>query len=723
MANALDPYSFCPCGSGKKLKFCCQDMATEMQRIHEMLEGGQRAAALEHIESLEKKFPDRAYLVTTKALLQSILGSDDKAAATLEDFLSRHPGHPVALAEQAVVTAARHGALAGIQPLQRAMEASSEALSGRVVAAVSRLGELLLMEGRVAAARGHFVLAYSLNPQDELSLQLLARFFASPNIPLVLKNEQALVPAPAGAEWAAEFDAAVTDARRGLWWRAADKLKSLSPKADAAPELWRNLAVLRSWLADNAGAITALRKYASLTADADDAVDAEALAQIYDGIADQDVIDELRAAVDLRNPDAANEAFASSKQFTPFRWESLEIDFGDQPPPRSAYFLLDRPLPATGVDIRREDIPRIVARLLIFGRQTDREARVEVFVRRTDLDLVKRNLAALLPADSLGSWPEQPEKIDEVPTAEAALSWSWRLPDDTPPAHIRELLEAARRDAVLNVWTQTPLTRFDGKTPAVAAGEETYRTSLAAAVLLIELSFSQASTTAVFDELRAKLKITQPQAPDPAAFGPLGVPYTRLHRLDAAKLTDDDLVMNFQRALQVVARQAVRKLGLEVVGRASLKGKIDLAGVYGHLADLEEASDEAIRYIDLARKEAEEQKQSTAPWDLEEVELRLRRGEPQEFGRLVEHIQSQHLREPGVAQALMQLLYQAGIIGQDGRPRNLPGGGVGVPGVSVPGAAMPSAPAESGGLWTPDAGSSTAPAGGGKSGLWVPGMD
>ncbi|MBA4020005.1 MAG: hypothetical protein C0483_22800 [Pirellula sp.] len=723
MANALDPYSYCPCGSGKKLKFCCQDLASEIQRIHEMLEGGQRAAALEYIESLEKKFPDRAYLVTTKALLQSILGSDDKAAATLEDFLSRHPGHPVALAEQAVVTAARHGALAGIQPLQRALEASTEAMSGRVVAAISRLGELLLMEGRVAAARGHFVLAYSLNPQDEMSLQLLARFFTSPNIPLVLKNEQALVPAPAGAEWAAEFDAAVADARRGLWWRAADKLKALMPKAESTPELWRNLAVLRSWLADNPGAITALRKLASLPVVWDDAVDAEALAQIYDGIADQDVIDELRATVDLRNLDTANEVFASNKQFTPFRWESLEIDFGDQPPPRAGYFLLDRPLPATGVDIRREDIPRIVARLLVFGRQTDREARLEVFVRRTELDLVKQNLASILPADALGAWPEQPEKIDEVPTAEAALSWSWRLPDDTPPAHIRALLEAARRNAVLNVWTQTPLSRFDGKTPAVAASEEKYRTSLAAAVLLIELSFSQASTTAVFDELRTKLNITQPAAPDPAEFGPLGVPYTRLHRLDVAKLSDDDLVMNFQRALQVVARQAVRKLGLEVVGRASLKGKIDLAGVYGHLADLEEASDEAIRYIDLARKAAEEQKQSTAPWDLEEVELRLRRGEPQEFGRLVEHIQSQHLREPGVAQALMQLLYQAGIVGQDGRPRNLPGGGVGVPGVSVPGAAIPSSPGDGGGLWTPDGGGSPAPAAGGKSGLWVPGMD
>jgi hypothetical protein len=225
-------------------------------------------------------------------------------------------------------------------------------------------------------------------------------------------------------------------------------------------------------------------------------------------------------------------------------------------------------------------------------------------------------------------------------------------------------------------------------------------------LLLIELSFSQASTTAVFDSY-ALLNIAQ-QAPRSGVWPARR--RTRGFTLDAAKLSDDDLVMNFQRALQVVARQAVRKLGLEVVGRASLKGKIDLAGVYGHLADLEEASDEAIRYIDLARKAAEEQKQSTAPWDLEEVELRLRRGEPQEFGRLVEHIQSQHLREPGVAQALMQLLYQAGIVGQDGRPRNLPGGGVGVPGVSVPGAAVPSSPGEGGGLWTPDGGTARRPA-------------
>ena len=29
----LNPYDPCPCGSGKKLKFCCQNIADEMERI------------------------------------------------------------------------------------------------------------------------------------------------------------------------------------------------------------------------------------------------------------------------------------------------------------------------------------------------------------------------------------------------------------------------------------------------------------------------------------------------------------------------------------------------------------------------------------------------------------------------------------------------------------------------------------------------------------------
>jgi tetratricopeptide (TPR) repeat protein len=702
---AIDPYAYCPCGSGKKVKFCCADLADDMERIQQMLEGGQRAAALEHIEKLEKTHPDNPYLVTTKALLQSVLGSVDKAAATLENFLGKQPNNAMALAEKSVVDAARHGAPAGIRPLQQALENSEEVLSHRVVSAVSRLGEILLAEGRLSAARGHFMLAYGMNPQDERSLEMLARFFSSPSIPLVLKNEQTISAATSGAPYAAEFDAAVEEARRGLWWRAADKFKQLIPKAETDPGLWRNLSVLRSWLDDMPGTVAALRKLATLEIPFDEAVEAEALAQLFDPTGDADVVEELRVNTDIKDFEKVVETLAADKRAAPFAWEALGIDFGDQPPPRAAYYLLDRPMPAGGVEIARADIPRIVARMLVFGRQTDREARVEAYLRRPELDAFKSGLASIV-GEAVAA-PGEPEKVDDIPAAEAALSWSWRLPDNTPQAHVRKLIEEQRSDALLNNWPNVKSVRFGNQSAAEAAGQPQYRIPVAAQVLLIELSFSQASTEQIFDELRGKLGLPIPATPDPKAYGPLGVPYSRLHRLNVESLSDEELVQSFQRALQVGARSAIRKLGLAVVARPSYKGKLDLAAVYGHLAAMEETGDEAIAHLESARKAAVEQKQSPAPWYLEELDLRMRRGEIQEFGRIVEVLQRSHLREPGVSQALMQILMEAGIIGPDGRPRAMPGA---------------AAPADAGGkLWTPDAPSAPAPAGGAtKSGLWVP---
>lgn len=715
--SQIDPYSYCPCGTGKKVKFCCPDLVSELGTIQNMLDGGQRAACLDYIEGLEKKFPDRASLVTTKALLQSILGQDAKAATTLENFLAKQPQNPVALAQMALIEAAKHGPLAGIRPLQQSLENAGEFISGRIIMSVARLGEMLLMQGQLAAARGHFMLAYSLNTEDDGSLQMLARFFASPQVPLILKNEQVLMPAPDGAAWKADFDAAVEEGRRGRWWRAADKMKSLTSTSGDSPVLWRNLAILRSWLADTPGTLAALRKLASLDIPVDDAVEAEALAQLLDPAGDADVVDELRLVFDIREFDKVVETLAADRRASAFNWETAGIDLGDRPPPRVAYYLLDRELPTTGVNIARTDIPQILARLLVFGRETDREARIEAYLRRTDLEAVKQALATLCGAAI--ATPAEPEKVDEIPTAEASLSWSWRLPEDVAQAHVRTLIEEQRRAAVLERWPMQTSARFGGRTAQDAAADPGLQRAVAAQVLLIELSFAQATTVALFDDLRKQLNLPIPAAPDVNTAGPVGVPYSRLHRIAPATLSDEQVVVYFQRALQVGARLAVRTLGTELVGRAGLKGKVNLAEVYGHLSHLEEMNDEAIQYLDLARKAAEEQKQSTAMWDLEEMELRLRRGEPQEFARLMDHVQQNHLREPGVAQALMQILYAAGIVGPDGRPTAGPGAASAESGLVMPGASAGGG--DSGKLWTPDAGAPAAPSGGAtKSGLWVP---
>ena len=47
-----------------------------------------------------------------------------------------------------------------------------------------------------------------------------------------------------------------------------------------------------------------------------------------------------------------------------------------EPPPKSAFYLFDRPLPESGQPQTAENVPNALGQLLLWGKQTDREARV-----------------------------------------------------------------------------------------------------------------------------------------------------------------------------------------------------------------------------------------------------------------------------------------------------------------------------------------------------------
>ena len=63
------PNDPCPCGSGKKVKFCCSaDIVDDLARVVRMMEGDQRAAALDTVEKLlakALKLPKSAVRVVT----------------------------------------------------------------------------------------------------------------------------------------------------------------------------------------------------------------------------------------------------------------------------------------------------------------------------------------------------------------------------------------------------------------------------------------------------------------------------------------------------------------------------------------------------------------------------------------------------------------------------------------------------------------------------------
>src|ERR1700738_1022386 len=51
VAMSPDPYASCPCGSGKKFKWCCQPIHAEIEKAFRQQENGQHEAALLTIRS------------------------------------------------------------------------------------------------------------------------------------------------------------------------------------------------------------------------------------------------------------------------------------------------------------------------------------------------------------------------------------------------------------------------------------------------------------------------------------------------------------------------------------------------------------------------------------------------------------------------------------------------------------------------------------------------
>ncbi len=111
------------------------------------------------------------------------------------------------------------------------------------------------------------------------------------------------------------------------------------------------------------------------------------------------------------------------------------------------YSLLDRPLPASGIEIAIDKIPQQLGQLLLFGKQTDRSARLELALFRPELPAAKRALNEILGDDIAVTSSEV--VIGHLGEIEHALSWHWRLPDDTPEELRYKLALEKRRATVL----------------------------------------------------------------------------------------------------------------------------------------------------------------------------------------------------------------------------------------------------------------------------------
>ncbi len=708
---SLDAYSFCPGGTGKRMKFCCKELLGDLQQIDRMVEGEQHLACLQHIERLEPNYPDRACLMAIKAQLLRAMERADELRKVVARFAETCPDNAIALAEAAMLLADDQRGRDAMQKLQQAIAASGQSIHVRIYDAMRSVAEALLAEGQLLAARSLLLYQLTLDQSDRGPVEAIMQLNASPSIPLLLKQDPPLETTVDNVPWKNDFDQAMQHVGDGHWQEAVERLEVLAAKAGDAPAVWRNLGALRAWLADMAGSAEALQRYAALDVPLEDAVEAEALARLIGEDPLGDESDVLSVVYPLKDFERAQAALGASPLAIAIPPQLFAMSREEGPRPKAGYFLIDRPQPATWPSAALEAVPRMLAQVLLYGKETDRPARARLLaISSPRFDAVNK-----LIWDAIGNELEGPLEQNVVGRMSASrelLRDDAYLPHNAMPRDEAERLAGQLlRDDLLHDWTRRPLGLLDGKTPRQAAAEPAYRVKVLAAIFVLQ-SWSDLAGGDAFDFnlLRSELGLPTLGPIDPAQTPVDHVPLVRLSRVAVEKLSDEGLRQAFHHAMAFQIPAGLPKFARAVVERPSLAGSEEFLTACRVLAQYEADPARAMDYLGRGRKAARAAGQSCAAWDFQELDLRFRTGQSAEANGLLSHIQQQHLREPGVAESLYQILVQIGAIGPDGQPA-MPQARQ-EPSIVVPGAGG----AEPGKLWTPD---SQEPSGQ-RGKLWTP---
>lgn len=721
----IDLYQQCPCGSGKKLKFCCgSDISHELEAIQRAMSGHQRIAALDLVQRAVATKGARPALLMIQIQLAAANDNFELAESALRDLQRIRPKDAATTALRSRLMSDKGDVRGAVESLHDALELIPEngEVPVEVAIAFRQLGTRLVERGATQPGIAHLAAASQLvGHQDQELMSLLQQLNATRDVPLAAKEIPALSPAPEGVAWRADFDVAKKAGERGLWRKARNLFRMMAEGLSQEPTVLKNLAIMQTLLGDAKATAAAWRVYARLPSlPLDDAVEAEAQALLADP-GDPAMIPSVTLRYPIKNLDACSERLLSDRRCFSTPIDPSNWDAEQGPPPKSAFMLLDRELPTSAPDIALADVPRLLGHLFVFGKQTDRPALLEVeFDRDEKFDARLAQLQAV--AGEFLDAPLPEEVTDEREAASLALSLGIVFPRDVSAPRQMELAAQLRRDLLADHWTKVPLWECGGRSAADAAKDPKQKLSLLAAILLTEVAFYQQGVDADANTTRERLGLPrcEPIVIDgDAKLDTVGV--LRLGRVDPTKLADNQLAALLQRAVARGHRYAQSKLALEAAGRSSTVGTGLALSACEVLVSCARDRQEALEWITKGRQLAAANNQSAARIKILELEYRLLSGEYEVFGDLLRDILANDIRDDrDAAIMLYSTMSRLGLVTQEGKfvvpapkpkaaPLGAAGGAAGIwtPGSGSPAAAAPNAPA--------------APAA--KSKLWLPGMD
>ena len=726
----VDPYAACPGGTCKKVKFCCPDLVGDLEQLDRLIEGDQISAALEQVKRLSEKHPRRACLMATQVKLELSTKRLDEAAVSSRAFLEAFPDNPLALAHAAVsdVIAGR------VQEAAAAFDRAREAAGGEPPEDLIRIAATLIQAGAQAGHSGfaqglvEWMIDRSLGSAEDR--RLLAAFVGSAGVPPALRTKVHLAESEADAPWQADFDTALGHATAWRLLKALTLFRSLKGVAGDSRPLFTSIALLCEMLARPFEAAEAWLKIASLSGTpADDAVEATGRAIALETEADEDRSPQVRyqvwrAGIAAAEQSAGGIEILEDRLRQNDRLESAPFDRATwvsrgAVPPRSVWRVYDAPA---------DSVPpgRLLASLLVFGRQTDREselalqgfaadlgAAVAVVENLLEVHFVAEPPTAGLPSITPTQWLISSQyRLKPPATAAAAVGGP-----DSQPSPIDLLMEEQQGliwKRFLELWPDTPLPELLGKTPRESVGQADGRRRVEALITEGEATSRQPEAAVSWAATRGRLGLPLPAgivSPRPLEE----VPPMRWHRVELAGLEIGQLRGLFLTAMDAGFESAAERAATEIVSRADATPE----DRWEALSLLEARATSSVRRLEIIgrlREIARQLQASDGMIDIAELRIRLQRGDQQGIMRLLDHLRREHGRDQKVLESLAEVLVEAGVDLSSLTGQTVGPGAAGGMSAALPGG--PAAGSAGSGIWTP--GSPQPGQGGEKKTIWTP---
>jgi tetratricopeptide (TPR) repeat protein len=622
---ALDLYAPCPCGSGKKFKWCCQPIHVQVSKAFQLDEEGQHDSALRLMDEIAAEHSGNPEVWGRKAQLLYQMNKVDEAETTLQKAFDLNPNYPFGQYLRANFRYLE-GELAGAVLLFRKAAAlyDPEAL-GMLAQIHALIFDCELKLNRPVAARAALQIAQRLAPANEDFRKALEEIFGDKGrYPASARKETTFQSPPATTqpERRAAWDKALAGAAPGKLADAAAAFAQLLKENDQDAAGWYNLALCRAWQGDNAGAVEALDHYVNLETDAVKAADAWSLAEVLrcgQGMEDQADYVEHSAILPLRDPKAFVQVLGDLERDRQLIGVQVRQEEGIL-----TGLILEKVTTLTPA-LAAKATPRLGAHLLLSGNV----ARVWN-VHREAWDKVVQDLRARV----VGTMAEPQFGRGPAHFAEI-LSEGLAFPlgaTDENEAKGRMSEVCARY--LEETWIHRPLVSLNRIPPIDAAGHGTLKKKLAGLIQFLEECKELCGIPYDFGRLRKKLGLGEGAAVVSAGgaidFSSLGAP--ELAALSVDSLPDDQVEQAYQAAVKLDARELAGHFARVLVKRPPRPERPDRYPWYGQLVQQALAggdTDAALDFINEGEKAdcAHNEGRRRNDYELRRAQIHARRGD------------------------------------------------------------------------------------------------